>query len=374
MRSKGLWSCLVITLCILAAGSWRVATMQRVSAHPVAVSWSPEAAAQYLDSREVWWQEWPRAQKDHGTICISCHTVVPYALARPGLQQKLGETEMPAPEKTMLASVEKRASNWGEMETFYSDAKSGPGKTAQSRATEAVLNAVILASYDARDGHLRPVTRTALESAWALQEESGEIAGGWKWQDFGLGPWESSESSYQGAAMLMKAVAEEPDEYAAEPAVHAHVIRLMAYLREHYAAQPLMNQLYVLRASTKTPGLLTAEEQRTLVESVRGVEASDGGWRLADLDKKRLLSLPWKTPESDGYATGLVVLAMEESGMSRRDTMLPRGLGWLETHQEKDGHWPAVSMNKQRKPDEPAAAFMNDAATGYAVLALEKAR
>jgi hypothetical protein len=31
-------------------------------------------------------------------------------------------------------------------------------------------------------------------------------------------------------------------------------------------------------------------------------------------------------------------------------------------------------MNKQRKADDPAVSFMNDAATGYAALALEKAR
>jgi squalene-hopene/tetraprenyl-beta-curcumene cyclase len=269
----------------------------------------------------------------------------------------------------MTASVEKRVSNWGEMATFYSDAVHGPGKTAESRATEAVLNAVILASYDALDGHLRPVTRTAMASAWALQEDSGELAGGWKWQDFKLGPWESSESGYQGAALLMKAVEEAPDHYSADPEAHGHVIRLTAYLREHYAAQPLMNQLYVLRA-----GLLTAEERKTLLDSVRTVEESDGGWRLASLYKRERVDHSPVPTESDGYATALVVLTMEESGMSRKDAAMRRGLGWLETHQEKDGHWPALSMNKQRKPDDPAVAFMNDAATGYAALALEKAR
>jgi hypothetical protein len=300
--------------------------------------------------------------------------VLPYALARPGLRRELGETAISAPEKTMTESVEKRVSNWAEMATFYSDAVHGPGKTAESRATEAVLNAVILESYDAREGHLRPVTRTALESAWALQEETGEIAGGWKWQDFKLGPWESSESGYQGAAMLMKAVAEAPDKYAAEPEVHVHMIRLMAYLRQHYAAEPMMNQLYVWRASNKVAGLLTAEERKTLLDSVRGLQEKDGGWRLATLYKRERVDHSPEPTESDGYATALVVLTMEESGMSGWDTALRRGLGWLETHQEKDGHWPALSMNKQRKADDPALLFMNDAATGYAAMALEKAR
>ena len=48
-----------------------------------ASGWNPEAAARYLDSREVWWQTWDRTQKDHGTYCVSCHTQATYALARP---------------------------------------------------------------------------------------------------------------------------------------------------------------------------------------------------------------------------------------------------------------------------------------------------
>ena len=40
--------------------------------------------------------------------------------------------------------------------------------------------------------------------------------------------------------------------------------------------------------------------------------------------------------ESDGYATGLAVLAMEESGTYRRDKTLQRGLEWLAKHQQKD--------------------------------------
>jgi len=171
-------------------------------------AWNRQAAATYLDSREVWWQGWPRAQKDHGTLCISCHTVVPYAMARPALSHELSETGMSPTEKTMFDSVEKRVSMWSEMVPFYSDANNGPGKTAQAHSTEAVLNAVVLASYDSREGHLRPITRKAFDYAWALQLNSGAAAGGWLWQDFHLAPWESNQSAYQGAALLAVEVGE----------------------------------------------------------------------------------------------------------------------------------------------------------------------
>lgn len=345
-------------------------------------TWSPETAASYLDYREVWWQHWPPTKMDHGTICISCHTVVPYAMAWPALQQQLGRTEMTAAETTMMDSVEKRVSNWSQMTPFYSDAVDGAGKTAQSHATEAVLNAVILASYDAAQGQLRPITRTAFDQAWALQETTGNNAGGWKWQDFGLAPWESKESAYQGAALLAVELGNAPDHYASDPEASKHLELLQQYLRRQYAAQPVMSQLYVLWASARMPGLLTDAERTRLAAKIEGLQHSDGGWALLSLneptDLRRFLWERWKhlgqSPESDGCATGLTILALEESGVGAHDKMLERGLEWLKQHQTKDGSWRAASLNAQRDPASEIGRFMNDAATGYAVLALEKAR
>ena len=380
MRSIALYSCLLLAGSTAGIGLWGTPPTHESSESPSAPApsapskgWNAVAAADYLDSREIWWQSWPRAQKDHGTLCISCHTTVPYAMARSGMRQELHETGMAAPEKIMLDSVEKRVSHWSEMTPFYSDAVHGPGKTSEAHATEAVLNAVILTSYDVRQGHLRPITRTALDAAWALQEESGENAGGWKWQDFHLGPWEAGESSYQGAALLMVEVGGAPDGYASEPGAREHVERLRQYLRRKYSAQPLMNQTYVLWASGKVPGLLTADERKTLVASLESLQQEDGGWRLSSMDKKKRLDDSPEPVESDGMATGLAVLAMENSG-SGEDAMRKRGLKWLEGHQSKDGDWSASSLNKKRDPKSDIGRFMSDAATGYAVLALEEAR
>lgn len=385
MRIRAWHIVVLLAVCGVAIGLWKTLRTRETSAAPTdssAANWSPQAAAKYLDYREVWWQHWPPTQKDHGTICISCHTVVPYALAWPGLQRQLGRTEMTEPEKTMMASVEKRVANWSEMTPFYSDADDGPGKTAESRATEAVLNAVILASYDAGQGHLESITRTAFDEAWALQETTGKNAGGWKWQDFGLAPWESKESAYQGAALLAVALGNAPDHYAEDLGTREHLQLLQEYLRRQYAAQPVMSQLYVLWASAHLPGLLTDAERTNLLEKVKSLQQSDGGWVLSSLDEptnvRGYLSYEWKLPNhnmrSDGCATGLVVLALEESGMSLQDETLKRGLQWLQHHQEKDGSWRASSLNAKRDPDSEIGRFMNDAATGYAVLALETAR
>jgi squalene-hopene/tetraprenyl-beta-curcumene cyclase len=370
MKSRVVGTYLFLAGCLAAIALGRALPASDASAH--SLSWNSQTAAHYLDDREVWWQQWPRAQKDHGTICISCHTNVPYAMVRPGLRNQLHESEITAPEKTMMDSVEKRVTNWSEMVPFYSDAKNGPGKTAEAHSTEAVLNAIILASVDTRQGHLRPITRAAFDNAWALQEDTGDLAGGWKWQDFHLGPWEGAESGYQGAALLMIEALNAPNRYTKEPEVRKHLDQLRDYLRRQYATQPVMNQFYILWASPKEPGLLTSIERETLLQTIRNQQQPDGGWRTSSLDHRERIDHSPEPTDSDGYATALAVLAMEESGTTRNDQTLQHGLMWLATHQQSDGAWHASSINKQRDPDSDAGPFMNDAATAYAVLALEK--
>jgi squalene-hopene/tetraprenyl-beta-curcumene cyclase len=383
----------VITLILLAgigAGVlfWtaiRVEVNSTRSPNSYLPNWDATRAAAYLDSREIWWQGWPPAQRDHGTICISCHTVVPYAMARPALRQARDEAAMSTPERVLMDSVEKRVERWSQMAPFYSDLY-GRDKAAQSRATEAVMNAVILASYDERQGYLRPITRTAFDEAWALQERAGKNAGGWQWQDFDLAPWESQESGYQGAALLAVKAENAPDGYAAEPNAVPYLKRLREYLRREYSSQPVMNQLYVLWASARSPGMITVEQRNSLRATLQGLQQPDGGWALSSLDQgnqernsrwrwiRKQLKIALKPAESDGCATGLVVLVLEESGTSRKDPIVVHGIQWLERHQNSDGSWRAESLNEKRDPQTDVGRFMTDAATGYAVMALEESR
>jgi len=372
VRRKTLGVGVLLAAAVAAVACWRAVPV-RGAAESAAPAYSQATAASYLDSREVWWQQWPRAQKDHGTICVSCHTQLPYAMVRPALQRQLQESTMPAAEKVMMDSVEKRVTQWTEMEPFYSDEINGVGKAAESHATEAVQNAIILSSYDETLGHLRPVTRTAFDEAWALQEKSGALAGGWIWQNFHLGPWEGEESGYQGAALFLLTVEDAPDHYAQEPALRERVQQLEGFLRTHYAEQPALNQLYVLWASSKVPGLLTSEQRTALLEQMRHLQQPDGGWCLAAIDKRERKDKTQQSTESDGYATAMAVLALKASGINRRDVELQRGVSWLEANQEKSGRWPASSINKHRNLESDIGKFMSDTATAYALLALQKA-
>src|SRR5215469_7635712 len=137
-------------------------------------SWDPKAAAAYLDRRMQWWSTWKYSARDHGTFCVSCHTAVPYALARPALSARLAEPATAAPERQLMDDVRRRVRLWDETSPFYSDQDVSPGKTAESRGTEAVLSALILAWSDARTGRMSADTVTAFDHMWAEQRTSGD--------------------------------------------------------------------------------------------------------------------------------------------------------------------------------------------------------
>ena len=380
MRRILLYAGAIVVLGIAGLILWAAFRVRVASTHFDGANrneWSPAAAASYLDYREAWWQNWQAAQMERGTVCISCHTVVPYAFVRPALRRQLGETAQRPAEIKMLNSIEARVNEWATVKPYYTDAS----HAEPSRSTEAVLNAVILATYSTEKTQLDPVARRAFDNAWALQETAGENAGAWKWQDFHEAPWESAESGYQGAAMMATAVGMVSGKYSNDLAMRDRVERLRNYLLRSYVAQPALNQLYVLWASAEMPGLLSDLQREELIQKVAGLQNADGGWSLSSLDKQEaskpgLLGLfkhSNQTDGSDGCATGLAVLVMEKTGINSRDPVLQRGLAWLRSHQSQKGSWWAASMNGFRDPASDTGHFMSDAATGYAVMALEGA-
>ena len=330
-------------------------------------AWSREAAADYLDGRQAWWMDWPTAARDHGTFCVSCHTATPYALARTALRI---DTDPGPVERRLLENVEMRATAWHDVAPFYSDEDYRAGKTSESRGTEAILNALILSNRDALAGKLGDTTRQALDHLWPLQLATGEAAGAWPWLNFRLAPWETADAQYYGAALAAVAVGRAPGGYAAAPAVRTGVERLTAYLRRGADHQPLFNRMTALWASAGLPGALDPSQQQAIIADAWSQQQPDGGWSLSSLGTfERRDGTALKTA-SDGYATGLVTLALQGGGVTRDDARLTEALAWLAQHQEQDGSWPASSLNRERDPETDDGRFMRDAATAYAVLAL----
>jgi squalene-hopene/tetraprenyl-beta-curcumene cyclase len=335
-------------------------------------SWDSKAAAAYLDQRANWWMGWDQSVRDHDTFCISCHTALPYALARPALRAALGEQAPSATERKLLANITKRVRLWNEVEPFYSDEKRGAPKTAESRGTEAVLNALILANYDAPQGNLSDDTKLALDNMWALQLKTGDGKGAWTWLNFHNQPWEAEDSQFWGATLGALAIGTAPG-YSSTPEIQTNLKLLSAYLQQGLPRESLINRIFLLWASTRLPGILQPDQQKAIVDEVLSKQQPDGGWNTSSI-----IMATWKrrdgTPldaASDGYATGLASFVLEQAGVSRTQPALKNALSWLMHNQDKAaGLWLAYSLNKQRDPKSDVGRFMIDAATSYSVLAL----
>ncbi len=326
-----------------------------------AASWNAESAAAYLDGRMAWWTTWPSAARDHGTFCVSCHTSMPYALARPTLRGALHETSLSANERKFLDNIEKRVAIWNEAEPFYNDAKSGAPKSLESRGTEAVMNALILARYG------EPAAKDALRNMWDLQVKTGDKAGSWVWLNFHNEPWEADDSAFWGATLGALAAGAAP-----APEYQDNIALFAGYLQREEEKQSTLNRAVALWAGGKLPQLLTPQQRAAIAADIVSKQREDGGWSEASV-----VTPTWKrrdgTPmdeASDGYATGLMVVALRESGIASAKAPAAKGVAWLAAHQDSGGAWLATSMNKKRDPTSDAGRFMSDAATAYAVLAL----
>jgi squalene-hopene/tetraprenyl-beta-curcumene cyclase len=347
-----------------------------------ASAWDPAGAAAYLDRRINWWMSWRISARDHGTFCVSCHTAVPYALARANLAGTLGDSAT-SPERRLLQDVRTRVRLWSETSPYYTDQDSGRGKSEQARGTESVLNALILAFEDSHGGHLTADSRAAFANMWTLQHHDGDDAGAWSWLDFDLAPWEVADARYYGAALAALAVGVAPDDYRASPQIQDQLALLRDYLARNYPTQSLHHRLLLLWAASTLPQILSAEKKAGLIEEVLHAQNADGGWSLSKLaltaaNRDELL----RDPASDGYATGLATLALECTPMPATAGAVERGLAWLARNQHghlgvwmrgKERFWVAHSLNTRRNPWSNVGRFMADAATGYAVLALSEA-
>ncbi|HEY2858039.1 MAG TPA: hypothetical protein VGJ21_06460 [Terracidiphilus sp.] len=376
MRLPAALTALILSQTILLHAASRHAPAADQPKPSAQAGWDAASAARYLDARESWWQGWDHAKRDHGTRCVSCHTQATYAMARPAIRAATGDHEITSEETAMLADVRKRVESWNEMLPFYSDDAYGKGKEIESRNAEAVLNAFILSNYDVDGGESDDVTMQAFRHAWELQTKTGPDAGAWVWQNFNYAPWESKESQYHWAALLAVQSAREPM-YTQDPNAREPLKALTGYLNTHYEAQPLLNKIVALWADQSFPGILSPRQKALLLVQLYNRQRSDGGWSTTDLGAWRRRDGTALETRSDGYATALIAVVLEQAVADEphaplsTPSYIEKALAWLRANQNREtGAWPAWSLNKNRDPESGPGKFMSDAATAYASMAL----
>ena len=73
--------------------------------------WDAKTAGQYLDERATEWAKFGGANRGKGAdkvSCVSCHTILSYALGRPAARHLGGEDHPTAQEDRMLEHVRRR--------------------------------------------------------------------------------------------------------------------------------------------------------------------------------------------------------------------------------------------------------------------------
>lgn len=308
--------------------------------------WSPRLAADYLDGREKEWFAWKTAQTPGGP-CVSCHTNVTYLLVRPALRRELGEQEPTAFETGLKDALRARI----PLHDVFPASFAKEPKHEQSLGVESIHAALLLGD------------EAALDRMWSLQLKEGKEKGAWNWFHLDLDPWETPESNFYGAALAAMAVRNAPEEHRARH--REQIAALTDYLKREQAGQPLHNRLILLWAMPSA-----VADRKGLLEEVWKAQQADGGWSMESLG-------PWKRAArsvgSDGYATGLVsyVLLIDHNPREKR---LLGALNWLKSHQNREyGYWGASSMNKDYPANSMMVKFMQDAATGFAAMALLEA-
>jgi squalene-hopene/tetraprenyl-beta-curcumene cyclase len=351
--------------------SLRFAALLTLAAAPMfCQNWDARAAEHYMDSRQKEWAAWPNAVVS-GVVCVSCHSGLPYLVARPALRQSLGEKSGPTLYENLLVEGTRAT-------VFRTDAKElfgglkGP-LIDQVYAAVSVVSAVVIAMEDKPHGKLSPEGEKAFERMWSIQVKEGPGQGAWQWSDYNLDPWETKDSVAYGAALGALATGMAPGDYQARPEIRHNVAALTAYLRAEQANTALHNRLFLLWASSKLRDLLPNSDKQAILAELQRKQEADGGWTLAAMG-------PWPKHDaapasvgSNSYVTALAAFSMEQAAVKTSDPVLSRALAWLRTHQDPGGFWAAGSMNHNHASGTLPEKFMSDAATGYAVAALLEA-
>jgi hypothetical protein len=307
--------------------------------------WNPRLAADYLDGREKEWFAWKTAQTPGGP-CVSCHTGVTYLFARPALRRALGESQPTEYETGLRDALRARI----PLKEVFSAPFAKEPRHTQSLGVESIHAAILLGE------------EPALERMWSLQITEGKEKGAWNWFHLDLDPWEMAESTFYGATLAAMAVKNASPDHRARH--HEQIAMLTDYLKREQAGQPLQNRLMLLWAMPEA-----VADQQALIKEALKLQQPDGGWSIESLG-------PWKQPSrssgSDAYATGFTTyVLLKRDNHSKKS--LERALNWLKSHQTEQGFWVSTSMNKEYPPTSMMAKFMQDAATGFAAMALLEA-
>ncbi|MCI0682873.1 MAG: terpene cyclase/mutase family protein [Gemmataceae bacterium] len=301
---------------------------------PLAPNFSLAKATDFLDNAALQWTD--------KRTCFSCHTNFAYLYARP-----LVSAKVPAHDEVRKALEEMVSVRWQEK---------GPRWDA-----EVVASAAALAFNDAHTtGKLHPVTKTALDRIWTVQQKDG----GFRWLKCAWPPMENDD--HYGVTLAALAVGFAPGDYAKTDVARKGLAQVRTWLRVN-PPQNRHHDAMVLWVSTYLDGFMTKKEQHDTIAELLRNQRPDGGWNSASLGywkRHRDEKVPQDYATADGYATGFVIYVLRRAGVPANDPAIGKGVAWLKSNQRESGRWYTRSLYKDNKH------YLSHAGTSFAVMAL----
>lgn len=299
---------------------------------PMASEFSLQRAVTFLDQAAL---DWTRSRQ-----CFACHTNYLYLVARPAVDAHA------LPHRQIRQALEELVERrWAEH---------GPRWDA-----EVVMSAAVLALNDrSTTGRLHATTRKALDRMWQVQRPDGGV----NWLKCNWPPMESDDD--YGVTVMLLAVVAAPEGYRDTPEARAGLAKLHEYLQRH-PPPTLHHRAMLLWADSISPGVLTTEQRKAIIDELFAAQHSQGGWNLAALGNwQRADGTPQDVAAPDGYGTGFVVYVLRQAGIPPDHPQIQSAIAWLKTNQRASGRWYTRSLNKDNKH------FITHAGTAFAVLAL----
>lgn len=303
---------------------------------PFLATFDPQKATALLDDVAL---KWTRQNK-----CATCHTNVSYLMVRPLLGA--GGSE---------ATQEIRQT----LKQYAITAKDGPPELVSFFI--APIASALAVNDGLGGGALDPDTRELLDYLWTTQESDG----GWKYTTNHMLPFLERDFYYVTLLMAL-AVGYAPDTYYESANAKAGFARLKFFIRNR-PPETLHDKAVLLWASVRTPGVISSEQQAAYERALLRSQQEDGGWTLPSLGNWPRHDGAPNDPNglSDGYATGLVTMALCQRGRTERDASVRRAIKWLQSHQRASGRWYTRSTYSDRFRN-----YVSNMGTAYALMAI----
>lgn len=307
-------------------------------AEPRLAHYDQGKAANFLDHYAVEWSE--------RNGCATCHTNVPALMARPFITSVPSGPAMSQIRASLLNYLEKRRA-----------------RVDQTAIAFLIPGVIALAINDAESGRaLDPRVADLLDFLYQHQSSDGS----WPYPDNPeFVPFLERDAGYM--AILMALAAGYTPKYFDERPKARHGLKLLKTFLRGKASNSLHSQAVLLWASARLPELLRADQKTAIENALVSHQNPDGGWTLAalgDWPRHDGAANDAHSP-SDGYATGLVSLALCERGYSEGSAAIQKSISWLDHNQRVSGRWYTRSLFSDHFRN-----YLSNMATSYDVMAL----